>query len=137
MSDVLSVGVIGAGGIARSHMNAIKANDNIQLVAVMDVDPDRAGAAAKDFGASTYTDLEPLLANPRVEAVHVCTPHSLHADQVVAAAAAGKHVLVEKPMALTLADCDRMIDACDQAGKILMVGQVMRYYPVNRARYKK
>lgn len=133
MSDVLSVGVIGAGGIARSHMNAIEANDNIRVVAVMDVDPDRAGAAAEDHGASVYTDLEPLLADARVEAVHVCTPHSLHADQVVAAAAAGKHVLVEKPMALTLADCDRMIDACDQAGKILMVGQVMRYYPVNRA----
>ncbi len=132
MSDVLSVGVIGTGGIARSHMNAIEANDNIRLVAVMDVDADRVGAAAEDFDASTYTDLEPLLDDARVEAVHVCTPHALHADQVVAAAAAGKHVLVEKPMALTLADCDRMIDACDRAGKILMVGQVMRYYPVNR-----
>ena len=132
MSDVLSVGVIGAGGIARSHMNAIKVNDNIQMVAVIDVDADRAGAAAEEFGANAYTDIEPLLANPQVEAVHVCTPHALHADQVVAAAEAGKHVLVEKPMALTLADCDRMIDACDQAGKILMVGQVMRYYPVNR-----
>ena len=132
MSDVLSVGVIGAGGIARSHMNAIEANDNIRLVAVMDVDTDRAGAVAKEFGASAYTDLEPLLADAQVEAVHVCTPHYLHADQVVAAAEAGKHVLVEKPMALTLADCDRMIDACDRAGKILMVGQVMRYYPVNR-----
>ncbi len=133
MSDVLSVGVIGAGGIARSHMNAIEANDNIRTVAVMDVDADRAGAAAEEFSASAYTDLEPLLADARVEAVHVCTPHALHADQVVAAAEAGKHVLVEKPMALTLADCDRMIDACDRAGKILMVGQVMRYYPVNRA----
>jgi predicted dehydrogenase len=133
MSDVLSVGVIGAGGIARSHMNAIKVNDNIQMVAVIDVDADRAGAAAEEFGANAYTDIEPLLANPQVEAVHVCTPHALHADQVVAAAEAGKHVLVEKPMALTLADCDRMIDACDHAGKILMVGQVMRYYPVNHA----
>jgi predicted dehydrogenase len=132
MSDALSVGVIGAGGIARSHMNAIKVNDNIQMVAVIDVDADRAGAAAEEFGANAYTDIEPLLANPQVEAVHVCTPHALHADQVVAAAEAGKHVLVEKPMALTLADCDRMIDACDRAGKILMVGQVMRYYPVNR-----
>ena len=73
MSDVLSVGVIGAGGIARSHMNAIEANDNIRLVAVMDVDLDRAEAAAADFGASTYTDLEPLLDDARVEAVHVCT----------------------------------------------------------------
>lgn len=133
MSDVLSVGVIGAGGIARSHMNAIEVNDNIRLAAVMDVDSDQAGAAAAEFGASAYTDLERLLDDARVEAVHVCTPHALHADQVVAAAAAGKHVLVEKPMALTIADCDRMIDACNRAGKVLMVGQVMRYYPINRA----
>ena len=134
MSDVLSVGVIGAGGIARSHMNAIEANDNIQAGCGYGC---RCQIERKQrrriLVLATYTDLEPLLDDARVEAVHVCTPHSLHADQVVAAAAAGKHVLVEKPMALTLADCDRMIDACDQAGKILMVGQVMRYYPVSRA----
>ncbi|MCZ6676385.1 MAG: Gfo/Idh/MocA family oxidoreductase [Candidatus Poribacteria bacterium] len=132
MNDVLSVGVIGAGGIARSHMRAIEQNDNIRLVAVMDVDADRAESAAAEYGGKAYTNLEALLEDAEVEAVHVCTPHSLHADQVVAATAAGKHVLVEKPMALTVVDCDRMIEACDQAGKILMVGQVMRYYPVNR-----
>jgi len=132
MSDVLSVGVIGAGGIAQSHMRAIHENDNIQLVAVMDVVADRAKAAAEQYGARAYTNLEDLLKDQDVEAVHVCTPHSLHADQMVAAAEAGKHVLVEKPMALMLSDCDRMIKACEQAGKILMVGQVMRYSPVNR-----
>jgi predicted dehydrogenase len=132
MSDVLSVGVIGAGGIASSHMKAIEVNENIRLVAVMDMDADRAEAAAREFGARAYKSLELLLADAEVEAVHVCTPHNLHADQVVVAAEAGKHVMVEKPMALTLLDCDRMIEACDRAGKILMVGQVMRYYPVNR-----
>ena len=132
MSDTLSVGVIGAGGIAQSHIGAIEENDNIRLVAVMDVDSERAEAVANRYSAKAYTTLEPLLDNPAVEAVHVCTPHNLHADQVVAAAQAGKHVIVEKPMALTLADCDRMIAACEEAGKILMVGQVMRYYPVNR-----
>ena len=131
MSDILSVGVIGAGGIAQSHMRAIHENDNIQLVAVMDVVSDRAKASAEQYGARVYTNLEDLLKDHDVEAVHVCTPHSLHAEQVVAAAEAGKHVLVEKPMTLTLPDCDRMIKACEQAGKILMVGQVMRYYPVN------
>ena len=125
MSDVLSVGTIGAGGIARSHINAIEANDNIRLVAVMDVDADRAEAAAGDSGARVYTSLEPMLEDTEVEAVHVCTPHNLHGDQVVAAAEAGKHVLVEKPMALTLSDCDRMIEACDRAGKILMVPNML------------
>ena len=131
MGDVLGVGMIGAGGIARSHMRAIAKSDSIRVAAVMDTDSERVRAAAEEFGGRQYGDLEGILGDPEVEAVHVCTPHNLHADQVVAAAEAGKHVFVEKPMALTLADCDRMIEACDRAGKVLMVGQVMRYYPVN------
>nr|HRU06546.1 Gfo/Idh/MocA family oxidoreductase [Candidatus Brocadiia bacterium] len=96
------------------------------------VDAGRAQAAAAEFGGRACTDLDSVLSDPGIQAVHVCTPHNVHADQVVAAAKAGKHVLVEKPMALTVADCDRMIAACEAAGKLLMVGQVMRYYPVNR-----
>jgi predicted dehydrogenase len=132
MSDVLSVGVIGAGGIAQSHMRAIKENDNIRLAAAMDVDARRAEAAAQKYGARAYTSVEDLLNDPEVEGVHVCTPHSFHGEQVVAAAEAGKHVIVEKPMALTVQECDDMIRASEAAGKVLMVGQVMRYYPVNR-----
>ncbi len=132
MSDVLSVGVIGAGGIAQSHMRAIEENDNIRLAAAMDVDAGRAEAAAEKYGARAYTSVEDLLNDSEVEAVHVCTPHSFHGEQVVAAAEAGKHVIVEKPMALTLRECDAMIQATEAAGKVLMVGQVMRYYPVNR-----
>ncbi|MBQ43900.1 MAG: hypothetical protein CME15_15750 [Gemmatimonadetes bacterium] len=131
MGDVLAVGMIGAGGIARSHLEAIAECDSIRVAAVMDTDSERAHAAAAEFGGSHYGELDGILGDPQVEAVHVCTPHNLHADQVVAAAKAGKHVLVEKPMALSLADCDRMIEACDLAEKVLMVGQVMRYYPVN------
>jgi len=133
MSNILSVGMIGSGGIAQSHMRAIQQNDNIQLAAVMDIDASRAEAAAENYDARAYTNLEALLKDPDVEAVHVCTPHCFHGEHVVAAAEAGKHVLVEKPMALTLQECDEMIQACEAAGKILMVGQVMRYYPVNRA----
>ena len=132
MSDVLCVGMIGAGGIARSHMNAIAQNDNIRVVGVMDIDAGRAGSAAGEHGARAYTDLDALLADSEVEGVIVCTPHNQHGDQVVAAAEAGKHVLVEKPMALTVEACDRMIAACDRANRILMVGQVMRHYPVSR-----
>ncbi len=131
MSGILSVGVIGTGGIAQSHMRAIEANDNIRLVAAMDVVAERAEAAVEKYGGKAYTNVEDLLGDPNVEAVHVCTPHSLHIDHVVAAAEAGKHVLVEKPMALSVSECDRMIDACEKAGKTLMVGQVMRYYPIN------
>ena len=121
MGNVLSVGVIGAGGIAQSHMKGIAANDNIRLAAVMDIDAERAEAAAKTFGARACTRLEDLLADSEVEGVHVCTVHNVHIDQVAAAAEAGKHVLVEKPMALSVAECDRMIAACEAAGVVLMV----------------
>lgn len=132
MGDVLSVGMVGAGGIAHSHMRTIAEVENIRTVAVMDIFADPAEAAAAEFGARAYTDLEAMLDDPEVEAVHVCTPHNQHGAQVVAAAEAGKHVLVEKPMALTLEECDRMIAACESANRVLMVGQVMRYYPVSR-----
>ncbi len=132
MGDVLSVGMVGAGGIARSHMRAIAETENIRTAAVMDIYAEPAEAAASDFGARAYTDFEAMLNDPQVEAVHVCTPHNQHGAQVVAAAEAGKHVLVEKPMALTLDECDRMIAACEKANRVLMVGQVMRYYPMSR-----
>jgi predicted dehydrogenase len=132
MSNVLSVGIIGSGGIARAHMQVMKGNDNIKLVAVTDVEYSRAESAANDYGGKAYANLDDLLGDSEVEAVIVCTPHIFHGEQVVAAAKAGKHVLVEKPMALTLRECDDMIQACESEGKILMVGQVMRYYPVNR-----
>jgi predicted dehydrogenase len=131
MSDILSVGVIGAGGIAHSHVEGIRANANIRLAAVMDIDGERAEALAGPNHARSYTRLEDLLEDPDVEAVHVCSVHNVHKAHVVAAAKAGKHVLVEKPMALSVAECDQMIRACESAGVVLMVGQVMRKYPVN------
>jgi len=132
MNDVLSVGIIGSGGIARSHIQAIKENDNIRLAAVMDVDPNRAESLAKDNNVRAYARVDALLNDPEVEAVHVCTPHVFHGEHAIASAKARKHVLVEKPMALTLKECDEMIQACEVEGKILMVGQVMRYGPMNR-----
>ncbi len=83
-----------------------------------------------DFGsAARYRTAEELIADPNVEAVDFCTPSYLHAPQALAALAAGKHVLVEKPMALTGAECDAMIAASKQAGKVLMVAQVLRFWP--------
>jgi predicted dehydrogenase len=133
MSERISIGTIGSGGIARAHISAMKGNDKLKLAAVMDVDYGRADAVAKENNAKAYGDLDDMLADSDVDAVIVCSPHNIHGEQVVASAKAGKHVLVEKPMALTLKECDDMIKACESAGKILMVGQVMRHYPVNRA----
>jgi predicted dehydrogenase len=123
--------MIGAGTIAKGHAGAIQKNDNIRIAAVMDPDGGRAKELADESGATAYTSLEEILGDDGVQGVHVCSPHSFHADQVVAAATAGKHVLVEKPMALSVADCDRMIEACERADRVLMVGQVMRKYTAN------
>ena len=130
--NVLPVASIGAGGIAQAHLRAISQLQQIEAVAVMDTNPQSLQAIVTQYRLRPYDNLEAVLNDPQVEAVHVCTPHCLHADQVVTAAQAGKHVLVEKPMALSVADCDRMIAACEANHRLLMVGQVMRYYPTNR-----
>ena len=132
MTDVLSVALIGAGVNAGTHMRTTVENPNSRLVAVMDVDADRASAAGEKHSVRAYTDLDSVLADAEVEAVVISTPNCFHAAQAIASAEAGKHVLVEKPMALTVEDCDRMIAASDAAGKVLMVGQSLRHTPVNR-----
>ena len=132
MPEMLSIAVVGAGVNAGGHMRTSSQNENSRLVAVMDVDADRANAAGEKHGVKGYTDLDSLLADPEVEAVIISTPNCFHADLAINSAEAGKHVLVEKPMALTVEDCDRMIAASDAAGKVLMVGQVLRHFPVNR-----
>jgi predicted dehydrogenase len=132
MDDILRIGTIGSGGIAKAHIQAMRGNKNVKLTAVMDTIYERAEAVANEFGGKAYANLDDLLGDPDVDAVIVCSPHIYHGEQVVASAKAGKHVLVEKPMALTLKECDDMINACEEANRILMVGQVMRCYPINR-----
>lgn len=109
-------------------MRAIAAVEGLRLEAAVDIDISRARACAREFHAPhAYARISSALNNPRIDAVVVCLPHSLHAHACVAAFRAGKHVLVEKPIATSLADTDRMIAAARDAGKILMVGQVLRF----------
>lgn len=82
------------------------------------------------FGGTAYGDLDAMLADPGVDAVFISTPNHLHRDQTLRAAAAGKHVLVEKPMALSAADCEAMIGACSRAGVTLGIGFQRRLHPV-------
>ena len=132
MADVLRTALVGVGVIGSNHIAGIEANDNVRLAAVMDVDAARAQEAAAEHDARAYTDLAALLADDEVDAVHICTPHALHDEQVLASLGAGKHVLVEKPMSLTPQGCDAMLAAQAAAGKVLMVGQVMRYFRINK-----
>jgi predicted dehydrogenase len=132
MNDVLKVGIIGCGGIARSHLEAIAQSDAIQAVAMGDNLAQRAEAYAKEFGAEkAYSDTAQLLADPNVQAVHVCLPHDLHHAVCIAAANAGKHILVEKPIALKSTDAEEMMAAADANNVRFMVGHVLRFREVN------
>jgi len=123
--------ILGTGVAADLHRRAIAANRELgaRLVAVGHYDPARFAAIGAKFGVPCVNQ-EELLADPAVDVVCICTPSGQHADQTIAAARAGKHVLVEKPMALCLSDADAMIAACDRAGVKLGVVVQRRAEPL-------
>jgi 1,5-anhydro-D-fructose reductase (1,5-anhydro-D-mannitol-forming) len=109
---------------------AINAAADATLVAVVSRDAGRAQAFADKHGAAAaYDDVDAMLADPAVDVVYVASPNALHREHTLKAAAAGKHVLVEKPMALAVEDCQAMIDACATAGVKLGVGFHLRTHP--------
>jgi UDP-N-acetyl-2-amino-2-deoxyglucuronate dehydrogenase len=127
--STLGFAILGAGMVARYHATAIERTPGARLVAVGRSDPARVEETAAQFGVPCLTDYAALLARDDVNAVCICTPSGLHAEQTIAAARAGKHVLVEKPIALTLADADAMIAECAQAGVRLGVALQRRTEP--------
>ncbi len=115
-------GVIGCGSIGPTHAGALKQIANAELIAVADANPERAASVAEKYSmAKIYGDAAELLADPGIDAVCLCTPSGMHASGAIAAMEAGKHVLVEKPMEISLDACDRMIAASDATGKKLAV----------------
>lgn len=116
-------GIIGCGMIAGFHQAAIAELPNARLVACFDAIPAAAERFSAAHGCAAYTDIEVMLADPNVTVVTVCTPSGAHLEPAVAAARSGKHVIVEKPLEVTLARCDAIIDACAAAGVTL--GTVM------------
>jgi predicted dehydrogenase len=124
-------GLVGCGDISRKRVApALRDLENCELVAVSRADAARAASFAEEFGArSWHADWRDLVRDPSVEAVYVATPVHLHAEQAVAAAEAGKHVLCEKPMALSVAECERMNAAAASNGVLLGVAYYRRFYP--------
>ena len=123
-------GVISASGMAKSHMKSIKTNKNTELAAVCDIDEEKARKAAGELEIPyCCKDYREMLAMNDIDAVVVCTPDQTHEELTVASLEAGKHVLCEKPMALTVEECRRMIAASEKTGKKLMIGQICRYTP--------
>jgi predicted dehydrogenase len=123
------VGFIGAGGISHMHMKHLKAIAGVELVAAADVVEKSLEKVKADFAIQrTYKDYREMLKTETdIEAVVVCTPNGLHAENSIAALEAGKHVSVEKPMAMTAAEGRKMVDAAKRAGKHLITGFQFRF----------
>lgn len=118
---VLRVAVIGCGAIAHAHLPAIHGAPDVEVAGVLDTDLARARAVAAQFGVGViYDDWAAVLADDDVDVVALLLPHYLHRPFAVEALAAGRHVMCEKPLATTLADCDAMIAAAERAGRALM-----------------
>jgi UDP-N-acetyl-2-amino-2-deoxyglucuronate dehydrogenase len=122
-------GIVGCGVIAPTHVRAIAAQPNARLIGVTDIEKDKANAFAAEHGVTAYADLDALLADPAVDVVTVCVPSGLHAEIGVQAAAAGKHVVIEKPIDVTLAAADRLVEAVDRAGTKMTVISQHRFDP--------
>ena len=122
--------LVGGGRIADMHARGHLALGRGSLYGLCDVDPAVCARRAADWHLTrTWTDFEAMLTDPDVDGVEILTPHHLHLPMVVAAAAAGKAVSVQKPMGLDLAECDAMIEACRQAGVLLKVFENFVYHP--------
>src|SRR5262245_58256279 len=117
---MIGVGIIGAGFFGEVHARAIAAVPGLNVAAVCREDVAAARTFASRHGGNAYGSFEALLDDPAVTAVVISTPHHLHAQMAIAAARAGKHILLEKPMAPTLAECDAINAAAAQAGIHLM-----------------
>jgi len=131
MTEPLKVGLIGAGSISRMHLPGYQhAPGNARLTAACDIREDAARRFAAEAGVdAVFTSAAEMLAHSDIDAVDICTIHDQHAPLAIAAARAGKHVLLEKPMAVSLAECRAVVEAAEAAGVTFMVAQQLRHVP--------
>ena len=140
---MVGIGIVGVGFMGMIHYLAARKLDGARAVALCSRDPKKRAGDWTDIrgnfgppgepmdlaGVATYAGFEELLADPNVDLVDLCVPNDRHADLAARALAAGKHVLVEKPIALTLGDADAMLAAARSSGKLLMVAHVLPFFP--------
>ena len=134
MARKVKWGAVGSGGIARRRTipEGIVPADNAQLIAVYDINAKANAEAAEQFNAQTADNMDELLKSD-IEAVYIATPAGLHCRQVLACAAAGKHILCEKPLGMTVQEAEKMIAACKDAGVLLGTAFMMRFHTQHRA----
>ncbi|NJL10404.1 MAG: Gfo/Idh/MocA family oxidoreductase [Calothrix sp. SM1_7_51] len=130
-NDILGVCVVGAGEMGRIHTECWNMVKNIHLVSIVDIDEERAYHLCRDVGIPQwFTNYKDAIAHPEVHIVSICTPTEMHAEICIFAAELGKHVLCEKPIALTLPEAELMLNTVDKYCVKLMVGLMRRYSPI-------
>ncbi|MBI3646895.1 MAG: Gfo/Idh/MocA family oxidoreductase [Acidobacteriales bacterium] len=129
MAKTFKIGLAGTGDIGRLHAKALRARDDVELCVCRGVKSSGADTFAREFGATVYPSYSALLADPSVAAADICVPNDLHREFVEKAAAAGKHILCEKPIAMSLEDANAMIEAARRAGVLLMIAHPLRFWP--------
>lgn len=130
--NVVRLGISGLGSFSVVIANTIQRSKKVQLVTCFDVVPEKRKAFSERYRCAQEMDYEHMLERDELDGVLLVTPNALHREQAVLAARYGKHIYVEKPIANTLEDGRKMIDACDKAGVTLLVGHVHRRYAANR-----
>jgi predicted dehydrogenase len=130
MYEKMGVAIIGCGGIAHSHCQTVLATDeNIRLY-MYDVDIKKAESMCRQYsGAGWFKDYKEVLESNEIDVVDICVPHDEHVPVTVAAAQAGKHILLEKPIARTLAEADEILEAVEKSGVRLFVAECWHFYP--------
>ena len=131
--EPLRLAVVGVGWAGSKQTQSVRALDGsrLQVVCLVDPDAEHLAARSRDLGVGrTSTDLRQVLADTQIDAVSICSPHPFHCEQAIAAAEAGKHVLVEKPMAMNVAEATRMMAAAAAAGVCLYVAESATYQPI-------
>lgn len=129
---MITVGIIGCGSIARKrHAAEYKKNPNVRIAGFFDHIEQRAIAMTETFGGIVFKSVPDMLEDPAIDAVSVCSANAFHAELTIDALNHGKHVLCEKPMAVTLKDCEAMLDAAEKNGKHLLIGHNQRLAPAH------
>lgn len=123
------VAIVGAGHMGQRHAAAYRQIPDADLVALVDSRPNALLQAGETYGAGVFTDFEKMMSVVSPDVIDICVPTPWHKEYVLRAAALGKHVVVEKPMARTVDDCREMMEAADKAGVTLMVAHVLRFFP--------
>jgi predicted dehydrogenase len=129
MSNKLKIGLVGTGDIGRLHARALRKRQDVDLCVCAGANPAKAESFAHEFGAALYPSYRAMLDDPAIKGIDICVPNDLHRSYTEEAVRAGKAVLCEKPIAMTLDDAEAMREAAVRAGVVLLIGHIVRFWP--------